>query len=56
MEKIKENSLINIKGGAINITGSIISAFTSLIKTVYSVGQGLGGALRRISSGGVCKI
>lgn len=51
-----EKYLKTIKGGALNLTGSLISAFTGLVKVIYSVGQDLGGAIRRISSGKVCKI
>ena len=42
--------------GGKSISGSIISAGVSVIKTVYSVGQGLGGAVRRIITGQTCQI
>ncbi len=42
--------------GGKSISGSIISAGVSVIKTIYSVGQGLGGAVRRIVTGQTCQI
>ncbi len=54
--KIEDYSMIKIYGGGLNITGSIINYFTVFIKTVYGIGQGLGGAVRRIATKKVCSI
>ena len=53
--KLDDSKLYLIIGGA-NMSGSILNACSTLIKTVYSIGQGLGGAIRRIITGNVCRI
>ena len=51
----KDEKMLNIKGGA-SLSGAIINAISTICKTIYSIGQGLGGALRRIGTGKVCKL
>ena len=43
-------------GGAKSITAAIVNAGISALKALYSVGQGLGGALRRIITGKTCQV
>ena len=54
-KNMEKEELQEINGGT-SITGTLINGITSLLKTIYEVGQGLGGALRRVSSGKSCKI
>ncbi len=54
MVEINNNELLAIVGG-LSITGSIVSAFVSGIKTVFEVGQSLGTAIRRIVEGKLCQ-
>ena len=59
MEKriCKDEEMINVRGGALkDITGAVLNSLSTIWKTIYGIGQGLGGALRRIGSGKVCKI
>lgn len=56
MKEIKnENNLVSIVGG-VNVSGSIINAFATGIKTVMDVGRSLGTAIRRITLGKLCRI
>lgn len=50
-----DEELMQIVGG-FNITGTIINAFTSAGKFIYSLGQSLGSAIRRIGNNNVCQI
>lgn len=50
-----DEKMLSVVGG-ISLTGSIVNAISSLVKTIYSIGQGVGGAIRRIGTGKVCKI
>lgn len=54
--KLEEKELINITGGGTSITGSILNYFSTAVKTIFTVGQSMGGAIRRIASGNVCPI
>lgn len=53
MKKLDNNELMIVMGG-FNITGTIINALTSAGKFIYSLGQSLGSAIRRISSNNLC--
>ena len=49
--------MLSVKGGALkDISGAVVNAISTIWKTIYGIGQGLGGALRRIGSGKVCKL
>jgi len=54
----KDEMMIKIVGGTAlgKISGAIINAFSTIWKTIYGIGQGAGGAIRRIATGKVCKI
>ena len=52
--KIDDINLVKIEGG--NISATMINYLTTTIKTIYSIGQGLGGAIRRIATKKVCQI
>lgn len=47
--------LRSINGGT-DLSGSLINAFTSGIRTIMDVGRSLGTAIRRIISGNLCKL
>lgn len=56
MFEIKESDkLLSIVGG-LNISGSIINAFSNGIKTLYDLGKNIGTAIRRIRTGALCKL
>ena len=42
--------------GGQNITGPIINGIVNLFTAIYKIGQGMGGAIRRISTGNVCPL
>lgn len=56
MEKIdsKQNLLLII--GGFSITGTIVNAFLSSAKFIYSLGQSLGSSIRRIGSKNICQL
>ena len=56
MSKIEDYELDNIIGGGDTITGTILNAFTNIIKILYEAGEGLGSSLRRISEGNLCPL
>ena len=53
--KVKDKELYLIKGGS-DIGATILNYLSTAIKTVYDVGQQLGGAIRRIATGKVCPL
>ena len=55
MTKLKKEELREIDGRT-SITGTIISAFTGAIKTVYDIGRSLGNAFRRIKEDRLCEV
>lgn len=50
-----KEELLMIAGG-VNLTGTIINAFATGIKTIMDVGRSLGTAIRRLYSGKLCSI
>lgn len=42
--------------GGFSVTGTIVNAFLSSAKFIYSLGQSLGSSIRRIGSNNVCQI
>ncbi len=55
MNNLNKNQLQNIEGG-LSLSGTIISAFTSGIKTVLDIGRSLGTALRRVKEDKICAL
>ncbi len=53
MQEIKNEELKSIVGGR-SISGAIISSFNSLAKTIFSLGQAFGSAIRRITTKKLC--
>ena len=56
MEKIDNDKLENIVGGSSTITGTILSAFTNIIRILYDAGEGVGSAIRRLSENELCPL
>lgn len=54
MNKIENDELKVIIGGALNFSGAIVNALTGIVKYVYSLGQSLGSSIRRIVTGNMC--
>lgn len=50
--KVEDRELYKINGGGLGAT--FLNYLTSALKTVYNIGQELGGAVRRIASGKTC--
>lgn len=55
MKNLKNDDLLNIDGGS-SISGTLISAITRGISTIYDIGRSLGTAIRRIGSGNICPL
>ena len=54
MINLNHNQLMNINGGS--LSGTIINAFVSGIKTVIDVGRSFGTSLRRIKEDKMCAL
>lgn len=54
MREIENTKMII--GGGINFTGAILSAIKGITSTIFGIGQAVGGAVRRIGSGNLCKL
>lgn len=55
MDRVSLEKLKKISGGA-TISGTIISAFTGLVKVLYDAGCSVGKAIRRIVDGELCPL
>ena len=56
MKKIKEENLNNLNGGTNYISGTIINAFTNIIKVLMESGEAVGSSARRIATGNICPL
>lgn len=54
IKETNEEKLNQISGGSNSITSGIINACTNLIKVLYSAGEGVGSAIRRIHDDDLC--
>lgn len=52
--KVEDIKLNEINGGGIGAT--FLNYLSNAIKTVYTIGQDLGGAIRRIATGKTCPL
>lgn len=55
MKELNKDVMLKIEGG-VNISGSLVSAFTKAINSILEVGRSLGTAIRRINGGQTCPI
>ena len=51
--RVEDSEMVKVSGGDLGAT--FLNYLSTAIKTVYNIGQGLGGAIRRIASGNVCR-
>lgn len=51
--KVKDKEMLLITGGN-DIASTLLNYLSTAIKTVFDVGQQLGGAIRRIATGKIC--
>ena len=54
MTDLTNKELMDINGGG--VTAAFLQGTAKLITTVYDIGRALGSAIRRISSGNMCKL
>jgi hypothetical protein len=55
IKKLNKNELRELYGG-LSISGTIITAFTNGIKTIFEMGRSLGSSIRRLSERKLCEI
>lgn len=55
MKKLSNDQLNSIYGGN-TISGTVINAFTNVIKLLYDAGHSFGSAIRRISEDNLCPL
>ena len=56
MSRIEDKELDFIYGGATSLTGTLLSAFNDVIKTLYDVGHAVGSSIRRVVYGELCPL
>lgn len=54
--KIEDKYMSEIIGGESGIGATFLNYLSTAFKTVYGIGQGLGGAIRRIATKNVCPL
>lgn len=52
----EEKELLQITGGALNVSGAILNAFKGCANTIMEIGRSLGSAIRRLSFGSLCSL
>lgn len=55
MQKLTKEQLANINGG-INISGTLINAIIKGVNSFLDLGRSIGTAIRRVSTGSLCKL
>ena len=55
MKEISIEKTKMIIGGGISFNGALFSGVKGFINTIFEIGQTVGGAIRRICSGNLCK-
>ncbi len=53
--RVKDSEINLISGGG-SVGSTFLNYLSTAIKTIYSIGQDLGGAIRRIATDNVCPI
>lgn len=54
--RIDDKNMVHIMGGSSGVGATFLNYLSTAFKTVYGIGQGLGGAIRRIATKKVCPI
>ena len=52
--RVEDINLLKVEGGS--LSASVLNYLSTALKTVYNIGQGLGGAIRRLATKTVCPI
>ena len=52
--RLDDSEMTKVSGGE-SFGSTFLNYLSTAIKTVYNIGQGLGGSLRRIATGNVCR-
>ncbi len=52
--KVEDINLVKVTGGG--LSASFLNYLSTALKTVYNIGQELGGAIRRIATRNICPI
>ncbi len=50
---VNDNEMVKVTGGE-SLGATFLNYLSTAVKTIYDVGRGFGGAIRRIASGNVC--
>ena len=56
MIKVKNDELMNIKGGSVAYTATFISALVRAIDIIFEIGKSLGSSIRRSSDNTSCLV
>jgi len=56
MNKLKEQELFEVNGGASGVSGAILTALKGVGGFIYNIGQALGSSIRRIAGGKYCSL
>lgn len=54
MKSLENNKLKEIYGGAAGISSAVLNALMRTVSVMFSVGQAVGSAIRRVSSKNYC--
>jgi len=52
----EKQELLQISGGALNVSGAILDAFKGCANTILEIGRSLGSAIRRLAFGSLCSL
>ena len=55
MKELTYNEKKYYIGGGVNLTGTLVNALKGYLGAVLSIGQTVGGAIRRIASNNLCR-
>ena len=56
MKKLNRKEMLNVSGGALNITTTFLTALIRGVNSFMDVGRSLGTAIRRVTSNKVCPL
>lgn len=56
MKKVNKNEMVNISGGALNITVTFLTTLIRGVNSFMDVGRSLGTAIRRTTAGKYCPL
>lgn len=56
IKHLSSEELLNINGGAISITGTLVNGITNGFRMIHEIGKSLGSSIIRIKEDTLCKI